>query len=529
VGEWSPATTRLRLDRLEWLLLGTFVVVSAWVIGLDLWQVVVHGRTWTGTDGVYITDQVQYLGWVVSASHSGLVANLFVVHPTSAVYLQPAILLSGMLAALGLPPTIALLIWKPIAVVAFFFAARALTVRVLRDPGRGARLVALTLALFYGCLTPIYGQIGVVGDLFPGFLSWGYPFALLAIAAMIYGLLSYDRARTTGRTSLIPGLLGAFAGSLHPWQGELFVLVIAGSELIGGGLLRHRRLPALTIGVALVPLVYYALLSKLNIDWQLGQAQSKHEFPAIAVVVALAPLVLVALLGLRGPAGGFLGRATRVWPLAALAVCLQSLTSVGGAPLHAFGGVTVPLALLTVNGWTRLRNERGPLGRLWPRSRTARWMILAGALTLGTLPSTYEEMREAFVQAQPTKGNPNFIQPAEKRALAYLKHDRDQGGVLSSRYLGMLVPGYTGRHTYDGNCIWSQPNCPGRNQSTKWLLSGRLDTARAQQLVSSSHARFVLVACGSATARLEAQLQPLTSAVTRFGCASVIEVGHASG
>jgi hypothetical protein len=451
-----------------------------------------------------------------------------VVRPTSAVYLQPAILVSGMLAALGVAPTIALLIWKPIAVVALFFAIRAMALRVLRDPGRGARFVALTLALFYGCLTPIYGRIGVVGDLFPGFLSWGYPFALLAIAATIYGLLTYDGARTAGRTSLVPGLLGALAGSLHPWQGELFVLVVVGSELFGGGLLRHRRLVALTLGLALVPLVYYALLSKLNIDWQLGQAQSKHEFPVIAVVIALAPLVLVALLGLRGPGGGFLGRATRLWPVAVVVICLQSLTSDGGAPLHAFGGVTVPLALLAVNGYTRLRHDRGALRRLWPRQRTVRRVLLAGALALATLPATYEEMREAFVQAQPTKGDPNFIQAGERRALTYLKHDHDRGGVLSSRYLGMLVPGYTGRHTYDGNCIWSQPDCQGRQQITKWLLSGRLDTARAQQLVSSSHARFVLVACGAATAKVEAQLQPLTSAVTRFGCASVIEVRRAS-
>jgi hypothetical protein len=385
----------------------------------------------------------------------------------------------------------------------------------------------MTLALFYGCLTPIYGSIGVVGDLFPGFLSWGYPFALLAIAAMIYGLLVYERARAGGRVSLVPGVLGALASSLHPWQGELFVLVLAATELSGGGLRRQQlrdllrsprvRLAALTLALALVPIVYYALLSKLNVDWELGQAQSKHEFPAPAVAVSLAPLALVALLGLRGPAGGFLGRATQLWPLAALAVCLQSLTSAGGAPLHAFGGVTVPLALLAVNGCVRLRN-------VWPRSGSARWAMLAAALALGTLPSTYEQMREAFVHAQPTKGDPNFIATGERHALAYLKHDPDGGGVLSSRYLGMLVPGYTGRHTYDGNCIWSQPDCKGRNGRSKRLLTGELDTARAQQLVSNSHARFVLVACGSATGKLEAQLQPLTSAVRRFGCASVIEI-----
>ncbi|HTX46896.1 MAG TPA: hypothetical protein VMD48_11470 [Solirubrobacteraceae bacterium] len=531
---WSIPRPRRRFDRLELLLFAAFAVVSVWVIALDLWQVIVHGRTWTGTDGVYITDQMQYLSWVVSASHSGLVANLFVTRPSSAVYLQPAILISGLLTAFGLPPTVALLIWKPVAVCAFFFAARAMTGRVLRGRGRDARLAALTLALFYGCLSIVYGQLSVVGDLFPGFLSWGYPFTLLAVAATIYALLTYERARTDQRLRIAPGMLAALAGALHPWQGELFVLVLVGGELIGGGIrwgnLREElrsprlRLASVTLGLALLPLIYYYALGKFNIDWQLGQAASKHNFPASAIAIALGPLALVALLGLRGPAGGFLGRATRLWPLAAVLIYLQALTSEGAAPLHAFDGVTLPLALLAVKGYARLQDEPGPLRRLWPRSKRIRWTIIGVAVTLGTIPATYDEMREALVEVKPTSGNGNFIQPDEKSALAYLKHDHDPGAVISSAYLGMLVPGYTGRRTYDGDCVWSQPRCGSRDASTQSLLGGRLTRAAAQQVVSSSHARFVLLACSSATAKVEAQLRPLTSSVTEFGCASVIEL-----
>jgi hypothetical protein len=531
---WSLRSRRPRFDRVELLLLAAFAVVSVWVIGLDLWQVVVHGRTWTGTDGIYITDQMQYLSWVVSAAHSGLIANLFVTRGTSAVYLQPAILISGALAAIGVPATIALLIWKPVAVLAFFFAARAITGRALRGRSRGARLAALTLALFYGCLSLVYGQISVVGDLFPGFLSWGYPFSLLAVAATIYSLLSYERARTASRVSLAPGMLAALGGAMHPWQGEIFVLMLIGGELIGGGV-RWRepreqlrsprvRLFALTLGLALVPLIYYYLLGKFNIDWQMGQAASKHGFPAGSLALALGPLLLVALLGLRGPAGGFLGRATRLWPVAAVLIYLQALTSSGASPLHAFDGVTVPLAILAVQGCTRLQYERGFLRRLWPRSPRTRWAIVACALVLGTLPANYEELRIGFVSVKPTTGNGNFIQPDEKHALAYLKHNGDPGGVISSAYLGMLVPGYTGRRTYDGDCVWSQPNCNDRNANTQSLVSGQLSAAAAQQVVSSSNARFVLLACGSATTKVEAQLQSLTYGVAQFGCASVIEL-----
>jgi hypothetical protein len=88
----------------------------------------------------------------------------------------------------------------------------------------------------------------------------------------------------------------------------------------------------------------------------------------------------------------------------------------------------------------------------------------------------------------------------------------------------MTVPGYTGRHSYDGNCIWSEPDCAGRATATKALLAGRLTPAAARELVSDSHARFVLVACSSATPKVEAQLAPITAAVFRFGCASVIEL-----
>ena len=48
---------------------------------------------------------------------------------------------------------------------------------------RGARA-----GLFFGCFTVIFGQFGVLGDLFPGFLSWGYTFGLLALAAMVGAL-----------------------------------------------------------------------------------------------------------------------------------------------------------------------------------------------------------------------------------------------------------------------------------------------------------------------------------------------------
>src|SRR5258706_7785211 len=92
---------RRGLDWFELSVLAAFGLVSVWVLAVDLFQVVAHGRVWTGTDGVYLVDQMQYLAWIQSASHHVLSANLFVLRGTPADYLQPAVAISGALTALG--------------------------------------------------------------------------------------------------------------------------------------------------------------------------------------------------------------------------------------------------------------------------------------------------------------------------------------------------------------------------------------------------------------------------------------------
>ena len=74
----APASTRFDLA----VCAGVFAAVSMWVVAVDLWQVVVNGRVWTGTDGVYIVDQMQYLAWIRDASHHVLSSNLFVLRST---------------------------------------------------------------------------------------------------------------------------------------------------------------------------------------------------------------------------------------------------------------------------------------------------------------------------------------------------------------------------------------------------------------------------------------------------------------
>jgi hypothetical protein len=177
--------------------LGVFAAVSVWVLAIDVGRVVFDGATWTGTDGVYIVDQMQYLAWIKDASHHFLVSNLFVLHSTPADYFQPAVVISGGLTALGMSAWLSLLLWKPVAVLAFFFSVRAYAQRSV--VGVWPRRTVLVLTLFFGSFTLVYGQWSVLGDLFPGFLTWGYVFGVLALAAMVWALVTYADARSTNR------------------------------------------------------------------------------------------------------------------------------------------------------------------------------------------------------------------------------------------------------------------------------------------------------------------------------------------
>ncbi len=502
------------MDRLELVVLGLFGAVSLWVLAVDLWQVLVNGRVWTGTDGLYIVDQMQYLAWITSASHHLFAANLFVLRSTPADYFQPAVTISGGLAALGLSPTLALLFWKPVAVLGIFFAVRAYAHRSVVS--RWQRVTVIVLALFFGSFTVVYGTFGVLGDLFPGFLSWGYTFGLLALAAMTCALVSYDRSLSSGRVSWVPGLLGAGASLLHPWHGELLILTVIVAELMllkPRNLTRQRlMLPALTLILTGLPLFYYLLLGRLDLSWKLAREASKHSFALWSIVLAILPLLIPALVAYRKRGAGFLPAATRAWPIAALIVFVVSASGASATPLHAFQGITVPLAVLAVQGVTMVSWRHLPYHRA----------VALTALALVTIPATAYELYNAGKVASPTAGNANFITRDERSAIDYLAADRDPGGVLTRAYLGAAVPGKTGRRVLVGDCLWSEPYCHRRGLATEALFGGRLPPAVAQAFVRRTGARFILADCHTRTNLLRT-LHPLIVDVRRFGCATVFE------
>jgi hypothetical protein len=481
-----------------------------------------HGLVWTGTDGFFIVDQMQYLAWIQSASHHLLISNLFVLRPTPSDYFQPAIAISGAIAAIGVAPWLALLLWKPVAVAATFFALRGYAHRTV--PGRGERRAVIALGLFFGSFSIVYGSLSIVGDMMPGWLSWGYPFGLIAVALMVFALLGYERARSAGELAWAPGVMGAVASMLHPWQGETLILIIVIAELIRwrehrGG--RGLGLPLLTVVLTGLPLIYYLALGNFDLSWNLARVASKHAFPFSAIAIGIAPLAMVAVLGYRGRSRTFLELMTRCWPLATLVIYVFSASTLSATPLHAFNGITAPLAVLAVTGAQRAGWDRVPRRRL----------VTVVLLALVTIPASAYAMAIAHTYTRPTPGNANYITDDERDALTFLDRDPEPGGVLTRFYLGEIVPGRTGRKTLVGDCLWSEPRCITRSLTADALFVGAMSRAQARRFVRRSGARFLLADCRGHRdmARL---LGPMVSSVHRFGCAAVYELdaaGRATG
>jgi hypothetical protein len=526
-----PATRRSGIDPVEIGLLVVLAAISMWVVASDLVMAAQHHLVWTRTDGFFIVDQMQYLAWIQSAAHhDGLISNLYVLRHSPADYFQPAIAVSAGLLKLGVAPWLTLMLWKPVAVVSLFAATRAAVHHFFQR--RIDRRVALALGLLFGSLSAVYGSLGIVGDMMPTWSSWGYPFGLIAVALIVYGLLRYDRARAAGQIAWAPGLLGALASSLHPWQGEIMVLVVAGAELVRAPQivreLKHdhpvrplwRRpvdprlaLPLATIALTAAPLVYYLALGHLDVNWEMARQNAKHTFPFWAIAIGAAPLAVFAALGYRGRPTDFLELSMRMWVPAALVIYVLSATALSSAPLHAFNGITIPLALLAVTGVRRSGLARIPRGRL-----------LAGtAVLLGVVPANVYAMAYAHKYTEPQGANANYIRPDEQRAINYLAHDRTPGGVLSQFYLGEIVPGYTGRQAFVGDCLWTEPHCIPRSLAADRLFTGSLSPTAARRFVRQTGARFLLASCLDSV-----DLRPVLGAMIvdtrRFGCATVWEL-----
>jgi len=295
----SPRDRRERVDPIELVVLAAFAATSVWVLALGLWWTATEGRVWTGVNGVYVQDVTQYLAWIRDASRHVLVSDLFVLRASPHDYLQPAIAISGGLVAIGMAPWLALALWQPVAVGGTFVAVRALVHGQLG--GRLGRRAALVLALFGA-------SIGTFQDLWLPWWTWGYVFGVLSLAAMVASLLLYEHALRGAAPVWPAAVLAGLASWLHPWQGAVLALIIAGAEGVlrtqppwSPGAPRRRSLsrPGLVLVAISLPLAYYELLDRADPAWRLAGESLVGAVPALQVLLMLAPLLTPALLAYR--------------------------------------------------------------------------------------------------------------------------------------------------------------------------------------------------------------------------------------
>lgn len=503
------------------------VAVGAWSL-VPLAYLVGEGtplRLLTGADGPYAGDQLQYMSWIRSVADSGLARNGFDLHAGSHVFAHPMFSLSGVLVWLGVPIQLALLIWKPVTVVALVGGVWAYVVRTLE--GVRPRVAGVLLGVF-ACspLLFVFGEANLRGhdnltllatEAMPAARLWGYLPGAMAVALMPIALICVARVLRTpanGRGEswalLGAGLAGALVSWLHPWQGEVLlltaVLSAVGTEL-PYRVAAQRLVPALLAWVA--PLAYYAVLSQADGGWELAYNASRTAEnggrPLLALVPAFAPLVAVAAFGVRRswPAG-VLERSLLVWPAATLVVYLVSPTF----PAHALTGVTVPLAVLSVRGWQRA-------------TRRPRPALAVAALALAVVPGTWAAA-DSGLEVLGDHVQPSRLSAGERSALAYLKARPGGGGVLASDYMGVAVPAFTGRRVWSGHPNWTT-NYEARQRAAADLFQGRLRGERARRMVRSTGARWLL---GDCRAQTDLTRSVGGSLLRRrgFGCAAVYTV-----
>ena len=75
------------MDVFDFVTLGAFLVLSLWTVGVLEFQQ--KGLHWTGTNGPYLGDQMQYLGWIRDSAQHVLIGNPYRTRGSQHDYLQP--------------------------------------------------------------------------------------------------------------------------------------------------------------------------------------------------------------------------------------------------------------------------------------------------------------------------------------------------------------------------------------------------------------------------------------------------------
>jgi hypothetical protein len=526
----SPKQPATPLTGAEWVLVAVFAVASFAQFGLNAVDAAANNRVYLGAAGA-AKDSMQYLAWATDAAHHGLIANLYGFNNGGHVYFHPIWLVTGLLHIdAGVSYVLLLALWQAAALILLVVVVRRYAELVLGDDGQ-ARVIALALALFL--VSPFFhfkisGQWTwrLTGESYAvQWINGDFPIAL-TVTAMIGYLIALERlmatpdqptlgAELTRRASFAAAALGATAALLHPWQGiELAVLTVA---LAIWDRLPSRRSVRLLLPLAAIalPLLYYLILPTIDAGWATADRGSgpHRGIPPLGWLTTFGPAALASIPGWLIRASSDRQRLLRLWPIA-VAI---TFVAVPGGKFHAFAGVSVPLALLAVQGWRRVLAERRLKGR---NPRTMRFMLTAGVvgLVFGAAAATrwllitYRLGGQAIAQ----------LDRPEADALDYLAR-QPRGGVLSTARVGVWVPAVTDDSTYVGHFVWSPQWGRRANYVTRLFgYPGKrpLSPTAALRLIEQPGARYVLEPCG-AQANLWPLLEPLGYSRHVFGCATV--------
>jgi hypothetical protein len=487
----------------------------------------------TGGYGLHPGDQFQYLSWIRQAGEHGLIANRLDIGPAGHVFLQPMFLLSGIAWRAGASLPLTFLIWIPISALVMFAGFRAYVLRWFGDDGRAAA-AALVLAVFFSApLTTLIDQLGMLprssrillsltsADVFAGRLTWGYPATALAMGLMAFSVLGTERIiessesgsasrRSLWRTVAWTGAAAALSSWLHPWQGATLVLMIA--SLSAWARFRRPVWPlSVVAAAALLPIVYYWVLPRIDPAWAIANRQNSLPWPPVwPIAVALGPLALCALLGvpLRPRTAG--ERLLILWP----AVAVVTYVLVRSYPFHAMNAVTLPLAVLAVRAWPRLTRFRGlhPLPCRWALALAA-----VGAVCVPGVVFSWRSLHAAFRSPTPAY----LLTATQRQALEWLQSHGKPGGVASEQIIGATVPVYTDRASWLGSDVWTRDSRK-RNRLITRILTNMLPAKAARSALLHTGASYLLLTCSD---HLPARdLPPGARLAARFGCVRVIEL-----
>lgn len=496
--------------RFEW---GTAAVLALWAaapVVYLLWRVAPPGGRYTGADGTYPPDQHQYLAWIADAADHVLAGNRLRPGESAEVFLHPMHTPSGLLHALGVDPAVAYLLWKPVAVGVLVWGIAAFMRRLFCDDV-AARRLALVAALVMWAPLAVGGESGqlqteadvISAGLFAAAGLWGYLPTVIAIGLMPVFLLGIERIVTApGRPPrrLIAGvaLAGLLCSWLHPWQGEALLVIVGGLVVWDRFAARWRR-AAVPVLAAVLPIAGYALLAQLHDDWALAaDANAGPGFGVLTIAATLLPLAAVGAFGARARRGDDVQeRVLVLWPVAVLAVHWVLAPS---TPYHAFEGLSIPLAVLVVRGWLRLRLPRAALAALVA--------VLAAAAVVEVARELRRSAREGPYAY--------FLTADERRAFGYLTAAQP-GVVLTTPRLASAVAAFADQQPWYGHYSWS-PDYYRRAAVAGQLFGGQLDPRTARWVIERSGARYVVTDCSTAV-----DLGPLGLRPRRFGCATVYE------